>query len=83
MPSRLSTFDESPKNLARCATISEAMASKSLIFLARRPESNDFKPSMNLSRCSPLNSSGDPSFVRTASSDKTKVSKGDERDTQG
>jgi hypothetical protein len=46
------------------------MMSKSLIFRTRRPIRTSFRPSQNLSRCSSLNSSGEPRAVRTASSVK-------------
>lgn len=76
MPSSISTFELSPKNLARCATTSLAIMSKSRIFLARRPERTSFNPSQNCFRWSPVNSSGEPREERTASSRGSKLAEG-------
>jgi hypothetical protein len=64
----------SPRNLERWATISDAIMSKSLIFRTRRSMRTCLNPSQNFSRCSPVNSSGDPRAVRTASSVQLLVS---------
>lgn len=76
VPSSISTLELSPKNRARCATTSLAMMSKSRIFLPRRPERTSFSPSQNCFRCSPVNSSGEPSDERTASSRSNKSALG-------
>jgi hypothetical protein len=80
VPSRTARiFDLSPRNLERWATISDAIMSKSLIFRTRRPMRTCLNPLQNFSRCSPVNSSGDPRAVRTASSARLKVSLPDQK----
>jgi len=82
VPSNARTFDLSPRNLERWATISDAIMSKSLIFRTRRSMRTCLNPSQNFSRCSPVNSSGDPRAVRTASSATLQVSLTDQTENQ-
>ena len=83
VPSSARTLDVSPRNLERWATISDAIMSKSLIFRTRRSMRTCLNPSQNFSRCSPVNSSGDPRAVRTASSVQLLVSLVDQMECKG